>query len=170
MCNRLTKLSVTMWYTFFGIFDDTSLWILPKTHDPSLCDTPDDLCQSFHTASSKICTDTGLERRTSQPGATFTANCPSTLSFVTYQGQSLSAVGKWRVEMTNTKWKHSIKRHNFVREPDAFYHLPGGKFTPLLLRILSLTLTSLPNWDCSHSICDVIKQNESELANIDFKI
>ena len=43
MCNRLTKLSVTMWYTFFGIFDDTSLWILPKTHDPSLCDTPDDL-------------------------------------------------------------------------------------------------------------------------------
>ena len=43
MCNRLTKLSVTMWYTFFGIFDDTSLWILPKTHDPSLCDTPDEL-------------------------------------------------------------------------------------------------------------------------------
>ena len=43
MCNRLTKLSVTMWYTFFGIFDDTSLWILPKTHDPSLCDTPDDM-------------------------------------------------------------------------------------------------------------------------------
>ena len=42
MC-RLTKLSVTMWYTFFGIFDDTSLWILPKTHDPSLCDTPDDI-------------------------------------------------------------------------------------------------------------------------------
>ena len=42
MCNRLTKLSVTMWYTFFGIFDDTSLWILPKTHDPSLCDTPDE--------------------------------------------------------------------------------------------------------------------------------
>ena len=38
----LTKLSVTMWYTFFGIFDDTSLWILPKTHDLSLCDTPDD--------------------------------------------------------------------------------------------------------------------------------
>ena len=44
MCNKLTKLSVTMWYTFFGIFDDTSLWILPKTHDPSLCDTPDELC------------------------------------------------------------------------------------------------------------------------------
>ena len=43
MCNRLTKLSVTMWYTFFGIFDDTSLWILPKMHDPSLCDTPDEL-------------------------------------------------------------------------------------------------------------------------------
>ena len=43
MCNRLTKLSVTMWYTFFGIFDDTSLWILPKTHDPSLCDTPDEM-------------------------------------------------------------------------------------------------------------------------------
>ena len=43
MCNRLTKLSLTMWYTFFGIFDDTSLWILPKTHDPSLCDTPDDM-------------------------------------------------------------------------------------------------------------------------------
>ena len=43
MCNRLTKLSVTMWYTFFGIFDDTSLWILPKTHDPSLYDTPDDI-------------------------------------------------------------------------------------------------------------------------------
>ena len=43
MCNRLTKLSVTMWYTFFGIFDDTSLWILSKTHDPSLCDTPDDI-------------------------------------------------------------------------------------------------------------------------------
>ena len=46
MCNRLTKLSVTMWYTFFGIFDDTSLWILPKTHDPSLCDTPDDIHSS----------------------------------------------------------------------------------------------------------------------------
>ena len=44
MCNRLTKLSVTMWYTFFGIFDDTSLWILPKMHDPSLCDTPDVMC------------------------------------------------------------------------------------------------------------------------------
>ena len=44
MCNRLTKLSVTMWYTFFGIFDDTSLWILPKTHDPSLCDAPDEIC------------------------------------------------------------------------------------------------------------------------------
>ena len=42
-CNRLTKLSVTMWNTFFGKFDDTSLWILPKTHDPSLCDTPDDV-------------------------------------------------------------------------------------------------------------------------------
>ena len=27
---------------FFGISDDTSLEILPKTHDPSLCDTPDD--------------------------------------------------------------------------------------------------------------------------------
>ena len=25
MCNRLTKLSVTMWYTFFGIFDDKSM-------------------------------------------------------------------------------------------------------------------------------------------------
>ena len=37
------QLSVTTWYTFFGIFDDTSLWILPKTHDPSLCDTPDDI-------------------------------------------------------------------------------------------------------------------------------
>ena len=47
MCNRLTKLSVTMWYPFFGIFDDTSLWILPKTHDPSLCDTPDDM--KYHT-------------------------------------------------------------------------------------------------------------------------
>ena len=47
MCNRLTKLSVTMWYTFFGIFDDTSLWILPKTHDPSLCDTPDELKHAF---------------------------------------------------------------------------------------------------------------------------
>ena len=43
MCNRLTKLSITMWYTFFGIFDDTSQWILPKTHDPSLCDTPNDM-------------------------------------------------------------------------------------------------------------------------------
>ena len=43
MCNKLTKLSVTMRYTFFGIFHDTSLWILPKTHDPSLCDTPDKL-------------------------------------------------------------------------------------------------------------------------------
>ena len=41
------KLSVTMWYTFFGIFDDTSLWILPKTHDPSLCDTPDDITHSL---------------------------------------------------------------------------------------------------------------------------
>ena len=41
MCYRLTKFFVTMWYTFFGIFDDTSLWILPGTHDPSLCDTPD---------------------------------------------------------------------------------------------------------------------------------
>ena len=47
MCNRLTKLSVTMWYTFFGIFDDTSLWILSKTHDPSLCDTPDDYNNKF---------------------------------------------------------------------------------------------------------------------------
>ena len=27
----------------FGIFDDTSLLILPKTHDPSLRDTPEDL-------------------------------------------------------------------------------------------------------------------------------
>ena len=45
MCYRLTKLSVTMCYTLlFGIFDDTSLWILPETHDPSLCDTPDDWC------------------------------------------------------------------------------------------------------------------------------
>ena len=42
MCYRLTKLSVTMWYTFFEIFDDTSLWILAETH-PSLCDTPDDM-------------------------------------------------------------------------------------------------------------------------------
>ena len=43
----MTKLSVTMWYTFFGIFDDTSLWILPKMHDPSLCDTPDELIMAL---------------------------------------------------------------------------------------------------------------------------
>ena len=43
MCYRLTRLTVTIGYTFFGIFDDTSLWILPKTHDLSLCDTPDKL-------------------------------------------------------------------------------------------------------------------------------
>ena len=48
MCNRLTKLSVTMWYTFFGIFDDTSLWILPKTHDPSLWNTPDKLVSNLY--------------------------------------------------------------------------------------------------------------------------
>ena len=43
MCNRLTKLSVTMWYTFFGKFHDTSLWILHEMHDASLCDAPDDM-------------------------------------------------------------------------------------------------------------------------------
>ena len=29
---------VSVIITFFAIFDDTSLWILPKIHDPSLCD------------------------------------------------------------------------------------------------------------------------------------
>ena len=43
MCNRLTKLSVTMWYTFFGKLHDTSLWILHEMHDASLCDAPDDI-------------------------------------------------------------------------------------------------------------------------------
>ena len=43
MCNRLTKLSVTMWYTFFGKFHGTSLWILHEMHDASLCDAPDDI-------------------------------------------------------------------------------------------------------------------------------
>ena len=33
--------------TFLMLFDDTSLWILPKTHDPSLCDTPDELMLEF---------------------------------------------------------------------------------------------------------------------------
>ena len=56
MCNRLTKLSVTMWYTFFGIFDDTSLWILPKTRDPSLCDTPDDIYCFFKLIAAVVCT------------------------------------------------------------------------------------------------------------------
>ena len=46
---RLTKLSFTMRYTFFRIFYDTS-WILPETHDPSLCDTLDNtLCSEVLT-------------------------------------------------------------------------------------------------------------------------
>ena len=32
-----------MWYTFFGKFHDTSLWILHEMHDASLCDAPDEL-------------------------------------------------------------------------------------------------------------------------------
>ena len=60
MCNRFTKLSVTMWYTFFGIFDDTSLWILPKTHDPSLCDTPDEIMYASYSKLSKELKD-GIE-------------------------------------------------------------------------------------------------------------
>ena len=44
MCYRLTKFYVT----FFWIFDDTSqFWIPPETHDPSLCDTPDDICPAI---------------------------------------------------------------------------------------------------------------------------
>ena len=27
-------------FFFFGIFDDMSLWILPETYHPSLCDAP----------------------------------------------------------------------------------------------------------------------------------
>ena len=54
MCNRLTKLSVTMSYTFFGIFDDTSLWILPKMHDLSLCNTLDDYYKQLYTEDSKL--------------------------------------------------------------------------------------------------------------------
>ena len=48
MYNRLKKLSVAMWYNFFCNSDDMSLWILPKTHDPPLCDTPDDILKMKH--------------------------------------------------------------------------------------------------------------------------
>ena len=64
MCNRLTKLSVTMWYTFFGVFDDTSLWTLPKTHDPSLCDTPDDIRNIFDNCESTTSTCMNVEYTT----------------------------------------------------------------------------------------------------------
>ena len=47
MCHRLTKLCVTMWYAFFGTFDDTSLWILPERPYPSLCDTPDEIYDTY---------------------------------------------------------------------------------------------------------------------------
>ena len=43
MCNRLTKLSVALWYTLFFSFKfhNTSQWILSEMHDTSLFDTPD---------------------------------------------------------------------------------------------------------------------------------
>ena len=41
MCNSLTKLSITIRYTFLGKFHNTSQWILRKMHDTSQFDTPD---------------------------------------------------------------------------------------------------------------------------------